>query len=451
MRKTYITALVIAAAVVLWLASGQFGDRTDEATQLSISERNERVAAAVEDRALSRVRARVSTATQQTAYASVRGRTENKRTVEVRAETVGRIMARPVERGDRVATGDALCRLSRDDRDARLAEAQAALRQAYIEYRGSQRLKTQGLQSETAIATAGARLAATRARLKSIELDIERTLVRAPFDGVVEITHVEIGDYVQPGMACVTLVDLDPMLLVGQITEKDVLRVRVGEQAFGELATGQRLSGAIVFIGQQADDTTRTYRVEIEVPNADYALRSGITADVLIAAERLPAHLVSPALFALDDEGAVGLRTLDADNVVQFLPVDTLRDDEAGVWVTGLPAVATLVTVGHEFVVPGEQVDVDFEPSREPPAPGGPGVQTMSDMPVSGPALTARDGASASASPLSAPSRPTSGVDAAPAQELRAGSKSPTAVPATARPGLGPDGAIPDGLPLHAS
>ena len=330
MRKTYITAIVIAVATIAWLASGQFGAGPDEATQLSISERNERATAAQEDRAPSRVRARVSTALEQTAFAQVRGRTENKRTVDVRAETVGRVVDRPVELGDRVAVGDVLCRLSMDDRRPRLTEARTAVRQAYIEYRGSLRLKSQGFQSETAIATARARLAAAQARQKSIELDIARTAVRAPIDGLVEVTHVEVGDYLQPGAGCVTLVDLDPMLLVGQITEKDVARVRIGEQAFGELVTGERLSGTIGFIGQQADPTTRTYRVEIELPNADYALRSGITADILIAAETTRAHRVSPALFALDDAGGVGIRTLDADNRVTFQRVEILRDDAEG-------------------------------------------------------------------------------------------------------------------------
>ena len=363
MRKTYITAFVIAVATIAWLASGQFGAGRDEAKRLSITERNDRADAAVEDLAPSRVRARISTAVEQTAFARVRGHTENKRTVDVRAETVGRVVARPVELGDRVATGDGLCRLSMDDRAARLVEAQAAVRQAHIEYRGTLRLKSQGLQSETAIAAAAARLAATRAGLESIELDVARTRVRAPFDGMVEVTHVEVGDYVQPGAVCVTLVDLDPMLLVGQITERDVARVRVGERAFGELATGERLSGSIGFIGQQADPTTRTYRVEIEVPNADYTLRSGITADILIAAETSPAHHVSPALFALDDEGAVGVRIVDADDRVAFRRVEILRDEAEGVWVTGLPEVATIITVGHEFVVPGEALDVEFEPT----------------------------------------------------------------------------------------
>ena len=438
MRKTYITAILIAVATVAWLASGQLGAGSDEATRLSITERNERAAAAVEDRAPSRVRARVSIATEQTAFAHVRGRTENKRTVDVRAETVGRIVGRPVELGDRVTAGDVLCRLSMDDRAARLVEAQAALRQAHIEYRGSLRLKAQGFQSETAIATARARLAATRARLESIELDIARTRVRAPFDGMVEVTHVEVGDYAQPGAICVTLVDLDPMLLVGQITEKDIARTSVGEQAFGELATGERLAGTIGFIGQQADPTTRTYRVEIEIPNADYALRSGITADILIAAETAPAHHVSPALFALDDAGAVGIRTLDADNRVEFRRIEILRDEAEGVWVTGLPESATIVTVGHEFVVPGEQVDIDFEPTAEPVVAGR-GAGGFPVLPVDVPVDAPADAPPGNATSADGPRPFEPGPDA------------PAIVPASATPGLGSDGTTGDAPPLHAS
>ena len=445
MRKTYITAISIAVATVVWLASGQFGAGPDESTQLTITERNERAAAAVEDRAPSRVRARVTTAVEQTAYARVRGRTENKRTVDVRAETVGRVVDRPVELGDRVATGDVLCRLSMDDRGARLTEARAAVRQAYIEYRGSQRLKAEGLQSETAIATARASLAASRARLKSSELDVARTRVRAPFDGVVEVTHVEVGDYVQPGAGCVTLVDLDPMLLVGQLMEKDVARIRVGEPAFGELATGERLAGTIGFIGQQADPSTRTYRVEVEVPNPDHALRSGITTDLLIAAEIAPAHHVSPALFGLDDEGAVGVRTLDADNRVEFQRVTILRDDAEGVWITGLPDVATLITVGHEFVVPGERVDVEFEPTRAPPAAGD-------DLRAF--AITVRSGGApaAGAEPLPGVTRRQEDNAAAPGggRQIEPGGESPAAIPPATAPGLGGD--APAGTrPVHAS
>ncbi|MCZ6658944.1 MAG: efflux RND transporter periplasmic adaptor subunit, partial [Gammaproteobacteria bacterium] len=180
-------------------------------------------------------------------------------------------------------------------------------------------------------------------------------------------TQVELGDYLQLGGACATIVDLDPMLLVGQIAEKTLHRVHVGESAYGDLATGETVSGLIRFIAQQADPVTRTYRVEVEISNADYAIRSGITTKIRIPAETVLAHKVSPALFALDDFGAVGVRTLDGDNRVEFHLVDIVRDDVDGVWITGLPERTTLITVGQEFVVPGEVVNVQFETNSEIP------------------------------------------------------------------------------------
>jgi multidrug efflux system membrane fusion protein len=81
-------------------------------------------------------------------------------------------------------------------------------------------------------------------------------------------------------------------------------------------------------------------------------------------AEVLAQH-VSSALFALDDEGRIGVRTVDEQSIVQFHHVEMVRDDADGVWVTGLPEVATLITVGQELVMPGERVEVEYEPASE--------------------------------------------------------------------------------------
>ena len=367
MRATYVTAIVIAVFTSLWLLSGQLGTASFEGEHPTLAELNDQNRAAVEDKTPTLVRARVIHAVQQTVTVNLRGRTENKRTVVVRAETVGRVIDRPIERGSRVNTGNLLCRISLEDRQAKLVQAREAVKLAEIEYRGSLRLQKKGYQSETAIAAAKAHLATALAQLKSSELDIEHTTIRAPFDGIVEATQVELGDYLQLGGACATIVDLDPMLLVGQIAEKALHRVHVGEAAYGDLATGETVSGLIRFIAQQADPVTRTYRVEVEISNADYAIRSGITTEIRIQAETVLAHKVSPALFALDDFGAVGVRTLDGDNRVEFHLVDIVRDDVDGVWITGLPERTTLITVGQEFVVPGEVVNVQFEPNAEIP------------------------------------------------------------------------------------
>ncbi len=385
MRGTYITATVIALLIVLWLLSGQMGAEKD-VEHPTLGDLNRQRDARAQDNAPTRVRVRVVRAEPQVETVVLRGRTENKRTVEVKAETSGRIVERAVERGTEVKEGDLLCRISTEDRDAGLDEARAALEEARIEYQGSLRLKEQGLQSETAIAQAKARLEAAKAQVARRELDLERTRVRAPFAGVVEDVHLDMGDYASTGASCVTIVDLDPMLLVGHVSEREVSRLRPGQQVVGTLSDGREVQGPITFVGYQADPTTRTYPVEVEVANPEYELRSGITARIRVPVDRIMAHKVSPALFTLDDEGNIGVRTVSTDNRVEFHRVEIVHEEQGGVWVTGLPEVATIITVGQELVVAGQDVDPVFERAAEMPAraPEGGGAGDDGERPLTG-------------------------------------------------------------------
>ena len=396
MRKTYIAAGVIALLTLLWFATGFFADGDGRREAPSLATLNAQADAAGADLAPTPVRARTIHAARLPERVAVSGKTENKRTVAVAAETRGRVVERPVERGDQVATGDLLCRLAIEDREARMREAKEATNQARIEYEGSLRLKLTGHQSEAAIAQARARLASAQAQLEAALLDIDRTAVRAPFAGVLEETPLEVGDYVQPGGICAVIVDLHPMLLVGGVSERDVPRFNVGSAASGRLATGETVAGVVSFVGHQADVGTRTYRVEITVPNKDYALRSGVTTAIGIDVGEMTAHKVSPALLALDDDGAVGVRIVDDEDRVRFVGVDVVADDEDGVWVRGLPPVATLITVGHQFVVDGQLVVVQLEGVREPSA-GKPDADAPgNNQPRAGQQVAARGNAGAS-------------------------------------------------------
>lgn len=379
MRKTYVSAAVISILATLWLVSGMLREPRPAAPK-SLTESNARMQAEQEDRAPTRVRARVVRAQPQTERVTLRGWTANKRTVEVKAETSGRVLERPVEKGARVAAGQLLCRISMDDRTARMTEAQEAVNQARIEYEGAMKLLDRGLVSETLLATSKARLAAAQAQLAHSELEVQHTTVRAPFAGLVEDTHVEVGAFVQPGTPCATVIDLDPMLLAGRVSERDVHSVVLGGQAEGALASGERVTGTVTFVGKQSDPATRTYPVEVQVPNPGYRLRSGITTEIFLPIGTQLAHKVSPSLLALDDAGRIGLRTLDAENRVEFHLVQVIGDDAGAVWVSGLPEVATLITVGQELVVPGERVDVTFEATTDITTPAKSGDVTTENF-----------------------------------------------------------------------
>jgi multidrug efflux system membrane fusion protein len=301
------------------------------------------------------------TASEKVRFEKVRGKTQNKRTVEVRAEIPGKIVSRAVEKGDAVGVGQLLCELALEDRAASLLEAKEAVTQAQIEYKGARRLEAQGYNSENAIATARAKLASALAVKARRESNINKTKIIAPFDGIVENVHLELGDYVSSGAPCATIVDLNPMLIVGRVSEKAVLEIRPGIIAGGRLSDGRTIQGPITFVGQQSDQRTRTYSLEIEVDNSALDLRSGITTEIFIPVERVLAQKISPALFSLDDSGGYGVRVIDESNVVKFYTVSIVAEDSDGVWVTGLPNVSDVITVGQELVVPGERVEPVFQ------------------------------------------------------------------------------------------
>ena len=356
MRKNLITALVIAAAIGLWLLSGLLTgeEKVDPESRPVLAERSFEPR---EKNELPRVRVRQIDAEPRIQNIVLRGRTENKRTVVVKSEITGVVTERAVERGQRVEENDLLCQLADDDRSAAVAEAEAVLRRATLEYEGSQRLQAKGLQSETAIAQAEASRAAAAAALKRARLNLERTRIRAPFAGLVEDIHANRGDYLSPGEQCVTLLDLDPMLLTARITERDVSTIDVGDTVRAEIAAGREVTGTVTFVGRQSDAMTRTYGLEATVDNEDYGLRSGMTATLYVAREEVPAHRVSPALFALDDAGRVGVRILDARDRVEFRHITILEDTPGGAWITGLPRQTRLITVGQESVVVGQRVE----------------------------------------------------------------------------------------------
>lgn len=386
MRTTYLTAIAIALALVGWMYSG---DHSPEPEPASIAEQNRTQSNIQSDSVPTRVRVATLEASEQARLIKVRGRTQNKRTVDVKAELAGNVIARPVERGTRVEKGDLLCQISIEDREASVIEAKAAVMQARIDYEGALRLKQRGFNSDSAIAAAKARLASADANLKRKNLDLTKLEVSAPFAGVVEEVHLEIGDYTTPGAACATVVDLDPMLLTGQVTERDVTHLQLGQEAKGVLRNGSELQGKISFIGHQGDAETRTYTIEIELPNPDYAIRSGITTEIAVPVEKVLAQRVSPAVFALDDTGAIGVRTINENYVVEFHLVRVLSDSAEGVWVTGLPPRAHVIVVGQELVVPGERVDPVFESAPPPPPELAPVITPEDERGLSRPTTAA--------------------------------------------------------------
>lgn len=357
MKMKLALAMLMAGAVAAWMLTGEIVV-SGVAQEAAVRPPAERSSA---DERLFRVRARTIEAQERQRTLVKRGRTRADALVAVAAETSGRIEERPVDRGSQVSPGDVLCRLDQGVREARLAEARALAAQAELEYNAASKLRGRGFESETRVAATRAALDAAEAAVAAAQQELERTVIRAPITGVVQEPIAEIGQMLAIGDICATIVDADPIIVTGQVSERDIPDVDLGATATVRLLTGETVEGEVTFISRTADPDTRTFTVEITVPNPDGRLRAGVTSEATIPLEPVLAHRLSPGILTLSDEGEVGVRTVDENGVVSFMPVRIAMQDTQGFWVTGLPERVTVITVGQEYVVDGQTVEVVME------------------------------------------------------------------------------------------
>lgn len=336
----------------------------------------------------------------------LRGRTEAARQVTVASETSGQVISEPIRKGAFVEAGAILCELDAGTRlsslaevRARLTEAQgrvpeaqagvsearARVREAEINVNVARQLNTDGFASETRlisaeaalesanaglqratsqVASAQAGIEAAQAGVAGAEREIERLQILAPFAGLLESDTAELGTLMQPGSPCATIIQLDPIKLVGFVPEVDVGKITLGAMAGARLASGAEVVGRVTFLSRSADEQTRTFRTEIQVPNADLAIRDGQTAEILVASDGRSAHLLPASAMTLDNNGQIGVRIVGEGSIARFVPLTVLRDTVDGILVTDLPETVDVIVVGQEYVTDGVPVIVTMQEAK---------------------------------------------------------------------------------------
>lgn len=364
-----------------------------------------------------RVMAKRSVAKEIETLVRLRGETQAVREVSVLSETSGKVISEPLRKGAFVDEGQSLCQLEPGtsaaslaeaearlaeaiarrpevearipEANARLVEANARLLEAQINANAAARLSEGGYASQTRVAnteaavqSAQAAIVGAEAGLKAADAgmdslqasiesaqaaivraqtEIERLNILAPFSGILESDTAELGSLLQPGALCSTVIQLDPMKIVGFVPEAEVNRVEFGARSQAKLVTGDVVNAQVTFLSRSADPTTRTFRVELTVPNEDLGIRDGQTAEINIEAQGVMAHILAASTLTLNDDGTLGVRTIDENAQVLFVPVNVIRDSPEGIYVTGLPKQADVITVGQEFVTDGVVVAPSFE------------------------------------------------------------------------------------------
>ena len=377
MRRSYLIAAAIAVLSAGWLASGMMfpsGDAVQSETAepagsgdapASVSDPvsgdapAEALPTAQPDAApaaIVSVQTVTSVAQPQSRTIVLRGRSEADHVVEVKAETSGRVIKTPAEKGTIVQQGDLLAVIDSSDRAARLAEAKALRQQRKAESDAAKRLAEKGFAPKLNLAELAANLALAEAQVTAMEIEISHLSIQSPIEGVLDNRAIEVGSYLQIADSVATIIDLNPIVLVGHATERDIGQLQIGGPANARLLDGSDIAGTLRFISSQAESETRTFRVEVEVPNPEYRIRSGLSAELVIPVDAVPAHRISPAILTLGPRGEVGVKLVDDANKVRFTPVEILREDPTGLWIVGLAEQARMIVVGQDFVLDGQLV-----------------------------------------------------------------------------------------------
>jgi multidrug efflux system membrane fusion protein len=353
MKASRITALGLVAAAALWIASGHFMPHESAESRAAIRNTDE-------------VKKPFRVAVSETARVPhsrklvLSGRTEADKKVALFARTGGVVTELHVRRGTWVKKGDVIAVLSDEAREAEVAKAKAIVIQKRTELEAKRQLILNGTLPKLQLVDLEAQLKAAEATLAAAEAERDRGIVRAPWAGVVHDVAVEVGQaaFSFSGREIATIVAFDPMLAVVEVAERKLAGIKVGDPGEVKLVNGMTGSGRVRFVAKTATATTRTYRVEIELPNADAAIPDGITAEVAIPLAPVEATRVPRSALTFSSAGDLGVRVVvDAEGTVGFVAIAVIEDEHTHMWVAGIPDGARVIVQGQDFVREGQKVE----------------------------------------------------------------------------------------------
>lgn len=348
-----VAAIAVLVATGAWMLTGEFSsvgsaapDEADRVVTEARTERPPRLVAVVDAPRV--VHARTI---------QVSGRTEANQRAVLAARVAGIVQELPVRQGENVEAGDLVMRLDTEGKEAAVETARQLLAQRETEFAATERLVDSGNLPRLQLDNARSALASARSQLEAAEAEVGRLEVRAPFPGIVDRVRPEVGSSVSQGAEIATLIRLDPIIAVGEVSERDVGFIRRGQPASVRLVDGRVIDGEIRFVSRDASAQTRTFRVEVAIPNPDAEIPAGMTAEITLRAQPVESVMLPRSVITLSAKGDLGIRGVDSSENVVFHPIDIVDDTPTGLYLAGIPASVRIIVAGQELVTEGERVN----------------------------------------------------------------------------------------------
>lgn len=352
-----VAAFVVLAVAAAWVLSGEFSSIGSAAQDGEAGTPRAEQTAAAPRKVLRTVAVMQPEFIQHNRIIRVSGVTAPDKRTTLATRSAGILGSLKVEKGDKIQSGDVVLVLDGAEKASMVETARAVLDQRQKEAENIERLVKNGIVPTTQSDNARSALASARSQLEAAQADIDRLTVVAPFSGVIDQVMVEEGSWLPSGEAVAVLLQLDPVVARGEVSERDIENVKVGREADVRLIGGEIVSGSVRHVSLEATSGTRTFPIEVAIANPDNRVPAGMTAEIMIKSEPVSAVRLPRSVVTLDVAGNLGLRILKSDNTVGFVPIDLIDDSPDGLVLSGVPRDARIIVAGQDLVSEGETVN----------------------------------------------------------------------------------------------
>lgn len=348
-----LAALAVLFGVGAWVATGEFssvGSAQNDAPPTPAE-------AAAEVKAPLRTVAVITPPRVEHARAiRISGHTDAEKRVTLATRVMGVIDELPVKQGERVERGELVMRLEAEDKEAAVRMAESLVTQRQAEADAAERLVSGGNAPRLQADQARASLATAKSQLEGAKAELAQYSIYAPYNGVVDRIPVQRGSAILAGTEVATLINLDPLLAIGEVSERDLRYLKPGNTAQIRLVDGTVTEGTLRYVSRDASPATRTFRIEVAIPNEDKKLPAGMTAEIVLLADPADSVVLPRSVVTLSSNGDLGIRAVDKDNKVVFFPIDLVDDTPKGLVLAGIPADARVIVAGQDLVSDGDEV-----------------------------------------------------------------------------------------------
>jgi membrane fusion protein, multidrug efflux system len=318
-----VAAFVVLAVSAAWVLTGEFSSIGSAANETPAGEPQSTQAAAPAEKVLRTVAVIEPDFIQHNRIIRISGVTSPDKRTTLATRSAGILGEMKVKKGDRVEAGDVVLVLDGAEKQAMVDTAKALLEQRQKEAENIERLVKNGISPTTQSDSARSALASARS---------------------------------PSGEAVAVLLQLDPVVALGEVSEREIAYVTVGSDADVRLISGDIVTGKVRHVSLEATTGTRTFPIEVAIANPDNKLPAGMTAEIMIKSEAVQAVKLPRSVVTLDAAGNLGLRILNADNTVGFVPIDLIDDSPAGLVLSGVPQNTKIIVAGQDLVSDGETV-----------------------------------------------------------------------------------------------